>query len=201
MDALFDSIVALVSMGAGLATLSGLRAFLPLGFVGLVTHYDLFGAFDLRGTPFSVLENPWVVSILLILAVLEIATDKVPLIDTVQDVVATPLRIVAGAIIFGAALAQQDAVVLAAGVVAGGALAGTTHAAKGALRPSATVVTGGAANPFISFFEDVVAGLGSLLLILLPVLGILLVLFVVYFIYRVRKRRRRKYKGLRILKE
>ncbi|GAB4263077.1 MAG: hypothetical protein Kow00122_19250 [Thermoleophilia bacterium] len=201
MDALFDNIAAFVSLGAGLSTLSGLRAFLPLGLVGLVARYDLFGAFDLDATVFAVLENPWVIGILLILALIEITADKVPLLDSAQDLLTTPLRILAGALVFGAALAQQDTGVVVAGMIGGGALAGASHAAKGALRPGVTTAAGEAADPFVSFFEDIVAGVGSLVLVLVPLLGILLVVFVLLFIYRVRKRRQRKYKGLRILKE
>jgi uncharacterized membrane protein len=201
MDVFFDSVAALTAMGAGLSSLSGLRAFMPLALVGLISRLGLFGAFDLGGTPFAILENPWVIGILLVLAILEIVADKVPVVDSLQDVVAGPLRMLAGAIIFGAALAQQDTKLLVAGMVGGGALAGATHAAKGFIRPGATVVSGGTANPFISLFEDVFTFFGTVLVVILPILGLLLVLFVLFVIYRVRRRRRRKYKGLRILKE
>jgi len=201
VDVFFDSLAALTAMGAGLSSLSGLRAFLPLALVGLISRFELFGAFDLAGTPFAILENPWVIGILLTLAILEIVADLVPLVDSLQDVVAGPLRMLAGAIIFGASLAQQDTAVLVAGMVGGGALAGATHAAKGIIRPGATAVSGGTANPFISVFEDLFAFFGTFLVVLLPILGLLLVLFVLFVIYRVRRRRRRKYKGLRILKE
>lgn len=201
MDVLFDSIPALAAMGAGLAGLSGLRAFLPLALVGLISRLGLFGAFDLGGTPFAVLENPWVIGILLALALLEITADKVPLLDSAQDLVVGPLRMLAGALIFGAALAQQDTAVLVAGMIGGGAVAGATHAAKGALRPGATAFSGGTANPFISLFEDLFSFLGTFLIAILPILGLLLVLFVIFVIYRVRQRRQRKYKGLRILRD
>lgn len=201
MDVLFDSIPALTAMGAGLAGLSGLRAFLPLALVGLISRFGLFGAFDLAGTPFAVLENPWVIGILLALALLEITADKVPLLDSAQDVVVGPLRMLAGALIFGAALAQQDTAVLVAGMIGGGAVAGATHAAKGALRPGATAFSGGTVNPFISFFEDLFSFFGTFLIAIVPLLGLLLVLFVIFVIYRVRRRRQRKYKGLRILRD
>lgn len=201
MDVLFDSVAALTAMGAGLSSLSGLRAFLPLALVGLISRFGLFGAFDLDGTPFAILENPWVIGILLALAILEVAADKVPVVDSLQDVVAGPLRILAGVIIFGASLAQQDTPILVAGMIGGGALAGATHAAKGIIRPGATAVSGGMANPFISLFEDLAAFFGTFLIVIVPILGLLLVLFVLFLIYRVRRRRRRKYKGLRILNE
>jgi hypothetical protein len=56
-------------------------------------------------------------------------------------------------------------------------------------------------NPFISFFEDVAAMLGSVIVLLLPAIGLLFVVFLIFLVYRVRRIQQRKYKGLRILKE
>lgn len=201
MDALTNSLVALIGMGGGQSALTGLRAFLPPAIVGLISRFGLFGAYDLEGTPFAILENPWLIGILLVLTLLELAADKVPALDSAQDVFAGPLRVIAGAIVFGAALAQQDTGVVVAGMIGGGALAGATHAVKSVIRPAATATGGGTVNPFLSFFEDVTAALGTLIFAILPILGFLLVAFVLYLVYRVTRRRRRKYKGLRILKD
>lgn len=201
MDLLFDSLLASLGLGAGLSGFSGLRAFLPLGLVGLISRFGLFGAFDLAGTRFAIIENPWVIGALLVLAVLEIIGDKIPLLDSALDVPAWPVRILAGAVIFGAALAQEDMGVTAAGMVGGGAIAATANAVKSIIRPAATVTGGGTLNPFISFFEDVAAAIGTLMVMLLPILGLLLVAFLIFLVYRVRKIKQRKYKGLRILRE
>jgi len=187
-------------MGGGQSSLSGLRAFLPLAIVGLISRYDLFGVYSLEGTPFAFLENPWLIGILLVLTVLELAADKMPVLDSAQDLVAGPLRVIAGALVFGAALAQQEGGVIVAGMVGGAALAGATHAVKSVIRPAATATGGGTVNPFISLFEDLTAGIGTFLFAILPILGLLLVAFVLYLVYRVARRRRRKYKGLRILR-
>jgi uncharacterized membrane protein len=201
MDLLFDSLLASLGLGAGLSGFSGLRAFLPLGLVGLISRAGLFGAFDLAGTRFEILQNPWVFGALLVLAVLEIIGDKIPLLDSAIDLLAWPVRILAGAVIFGAALAHQDMGVTAAGMVGGGAIAATANAVKSIIRPASTVTGGGALNPFISFFEDVTATLGTVVVMLLPILGLLLVAFLIFLVYRVRKIKQRKYKGLRILRE
>lgn len=201
MDLLFDSLLASLGLGAGLSGFSGLRAFLPVGLAGLISRYGLFGAFDLAGTRFEILENPWVIATLLVLAVLEIIGDKIPLLDSALDLIAWPVRIAAGAVLFGAALAQQDPGVTVAGMVGGGAIAATANAVKSIVRPASTVAGGGTLNPFISFFEDVTAALGTLVVMLLPVLGLLLVAFLIFLVYRVRKIKRRKFKGLRILRE
>lgn len=201
MDVLFEGLLASIGLGAGLSSLSGVRAFLPIGLVGLVSRLGWFSAFDLAGTRFAILENPWVIGALLFLAVAEIVGDKVPVLDSALDLMATPVRVLAGVLVFGAALAQEDTAVTAAGMVGGGAIAFTSAAIKGVIRPGATATTGGTLNPFISFFEDVATLLGTAVVVLLPVLGFLLIAFTVFLIYRLRAVRNRKFKGLRILKE
>lgn len=201
MDLLFDSLLAGLGLGAGLSSMSGLRAFVPLALVGLVSRYEALGAFDLTDTRFEVLENPWLIAFLAFLALAEIVGDKVPVLDSALDLIAWPVRIAAGVIVFGAALAQESPGVLAAGMVGGGAIAATSTAVKSMIRPGATVTTGGTLNPFISFFEDLTVILGSVIVILVPILGLFIVAFLIFLVYRVRKIKQRKYKGLRILKE
>jgi uncharacterized membrane protein len=201
VDALFNSTFALVCLGAGLAVLCGLRAFLPLAIVGLVARTDVFGPLHLGGTHFAFLCNSWVIVALFVLALVEITADKVPLLDSAQDLVATPLRIAAGAVAFGAALAGHHVAVVVVALVAGTLVAGVSQGVKGFIRPGATAVSGGVANPFLSFFEDLAALFGTILVLLVPFLGILLVAFLLYLVFRLRQRRRRKYRGLRILKD
>jgi uncharacterized membrane protein len=201
VDVLLNSVFAQVGMGAGLATLSGLRAFLPLALVGLFARYQWLSAPDLHGTGFAFLQKPWLIGIFFVLALVEIVADKVPVLNRAQDFVAIPLRIAAGAILFGAALVQHGTPVTVVGMVAGGAIAGASHGAKSVVRPGATAATAGTATPFLSLFEDVAAALGTVLIVLLPVVGILLLVFLLFLIYRILRRRRTKYKGLRILKD
>lgn len=201
MDLLFDSLLAGLGLGAGLSSVSGLRAFLPVALVGLVSRYEVLGVFDLENTRFGVLENPWLIGFLLFLALAEIVGDKIPVLDSALDLVAWPVRVSAGVVVFGAALAQESSGVLAAGMIAGGAIAGTSNAVKSLIRPSATVTTGGTLNPFISFFEDLTVIVGSVVVLLLPIIGLLIVVFLIFLVYRLRKIKQRKYKGLRILKE
>ncbi len=201
MDLLFDSLLAGLGLGAGLSSMSGLRAFLPLALVGVISRYEALGAFNLTGTRFAVLENPWLIAFLVFLALAEIVGDKIPVLDSALDLIAWPVRIAAGAIVFGAALAQESPGVLAAGMVGGGAIAATSNAVKSLIRPAATVTTGGTLNPFISFFEDLTVVIGSAVVLLLPITGLFIVMFLIFLVYRVRKIKRRKYKGLRILNE
>lgn len=201
MDELFDSLPALIGLGAGLAILGGLRAFLPLALVALIAGMDLFGPLDLNGTAFAFLQDTWVLVLLFVLALAEIIVDKIPLLSSVQDFVTTPTRVVAGAALFGVALAQEDGILIIGGMLVGALLAGATLSIRGALRPAAAVETAGAVDPFLSLFEDIAAVAGTVLVILVPFVGYLLVAFLLFLIYRVGRRRRRKYRGLRVLRD
>jgi hypothetical protein len=60
-------------------------------------------------------------------------------------------------------------------------------------RPVATVTTAGAANPVVSFLEDVFSLVLSVLAILVPVVATLLILFLAGWLYlRFRRWRRRR---------
>ena len=181
--------------GVGLSSVSGVRAYLPLALVGIFARLGLFElpeAFDL-------LTNWLVIAALLALAVVESGLDKIPALDTVLDVVQIPFRIVAGALLFSAALEAGLGVEALPELAAGGGIAGTVAVLKAVLRPPANAASAGVSAPFLSTFEDVVAVVGGILAVLVPLVPLLLVVFLLFFFYRVRRRRGRKYGGLRIL--
>ena len=83
----------------GLSAATGLNAYLPLLIVGLLARFtDLITL----STPWNTLENPWVLGVLGVLLVIEMAADKIPAVDTVNDVIQTVIRPTAGAILFAA---------------------------------------------------------------------------------------------------
>lgn len=181
--------------GAGLSSVAGLRAYLPLALVGLFAR---IGWFDLP-RPFDFLDNWVVVVTLLVLALVEGVMDKIPALDTAVDVVQTPVRIVAGAVLFSAALdAGLDPSAIPE-LAAGGGIAGAVAVLKAILRPPANVTTAGVSAPFLSGLEDVVALIGGIIAILVPIVSVFLVGFLLFVFYRIRKRRGKKYGGLRIL--
>jgi hypothetical protein len=181
--------------GIGLSSVSGVRAYLPLALVGIFAR---FGLFELP-RPFDLLDSWLVIGVLLALSFVESGLDKVPALDSVLDVIQTPVRAVAGAVLFSAALGAGLGVDAIPELVAGGAIAGTVAVLKAVLRPSANVASAGVSAPFLSTFEDVVAVVGGILAFVVPLLPLLLVAFLLFFFYRVRRRRGRKYGGLRIL--
>jgi hypothetical protein len=184
-----------VGSGVGLSSVAGVRAYLPLALAGI---FSRLGLFDLTA-PFDLLGNGLVIGVLLALAFLESGLDKIPAFDTVLDVVQTPFRIVAGAVLFSAALEAGLSVEAIPALAAGGGIAGAVGVLKVVLRPPANAASAGVSAPFLSTFEDMVAVVGGILAVLVPLVPLLLVAFLLFFFYRVSRRRGRKYGGLRIL--
>ena len=175
--------------------MAGVRAYLPLALAGIFAR---LGLFELPA-PFDLLSDWLVIGALLVLALVESGLDKIPALDSVLDFVQTPIRIVAGAVLFSAALQAGLSVEAIPELAAGGTIAGVVAVLKAVLRPSANVASAGVSAPFLSAFEDVVALVGGILAIVVPLVSLLLVAFLLFFFYRVRRRRGRKYGGLRIL--
>ena len=70
----------------GLSASAGLNAYIPLLIVSLAARYT--DAFELSG-PYKVLESPWIIGTLVVLVIVEALADKVPMIDHLNDIVAT----------------------------------------------------------------------------------------------------------------
>jgi hypothetical protein len=181
--------------GVGLSSVAGVRAYLPLALVGIFARLGLFTL----PAPFDLLADWLVIGALLALALVESVLDKVPALDSVLDIVQTPVRVVAGAILFSAALQAGLGVDAIPELVAGGGIAGAVAVSKAVLRPPANVASAGVSAPFLSTFEDVVALVGGIISVLVPLVALILVVFLLFFYFRVRRRRGRKYGGLRIL--
>ena len=199
MDVVFNSIYARACMGAGLAVLAGLRAFLPVAFLALYSRISFFSAPILRGTPFAFLEKTWVISLLFALAVLELSVDKVPSFTKVRDQVMQPIKILMGGMVFAAAMAPQGWVAMSVCGVLGFVIAGLADRARAAMRPDASKSEIGPLL-LMSVYEDFVTLVGTLFFVLLPLIGALATLFSFLLTYRIRRRRNRKHKGLRILR-
>jgi hypothetical protein len=187
----------LAGLGIGLASVAGVRAFVPLALFGLFVRLGFIVEPDIPG-----LQGGWtVVLVLLALAVVEIALDKVRALDPAFGYVMIPVRMVAGAVLFATvyspgALFDAGAV---PGLVAGGAIAGLVAGLKVILRPRSRGSSAGVSTAFLSAMEDFVAVLGGIVGLYLPLVPLLFVGFLLFFFNRIRKRRGRKYGGLRIL--
>lgn len=164
----------------GLASTAGLNAYIPLLVTGLVARYtDLITL----PTPFDALENVWVLLTLSVLLLIEMTVDKIPAVDTLNDMIHTLVRPAAGAILF-AGQAGHIGIEPTFAIILGLLAAGGVHATKAAVRPAVTATTGGLGNPVVSLIEDVLALIGALLAILLPVVMVVLLVVAAILVLR-----------------
>lgn len=141
-------------LGLGLAASSGLRAFLPLFALSLAFH---FGFGPGASGHFAWLGSSLALASLGIATVLEIAGDKIPVVDHALDTVGTLIRPAAGALAAGAVFNGHDPATGALlGLIIGAPIALGVHGAKAATRGASTVSTLGFGNPVVSVMEDVV---------------------------------------------
>jgi hypothetical protein len=178
----------------GFSAPAGLNAYLTLLLVGLAGR---FGLVDLTGTWGDRLTNPWVLGALVLLTAWEIAVDKIPGADNLNDVVGTVVRPLSGAVLMLVTpnpLAEEQPV---AAITLGAGLAGLVHLLKAAARPFVTVSTAGFGTPVVSVAEDT-AAVGTVLTALIaPALILVLLIVVAAFSWWVfaRLRRRRSARG------
>ena len=184
-----------IGIGIGLASVAGVRAFLPLALVGIFAR---LGLFELP-SPFGFMDGWAAIGAFLVLALLETGLDKAPSLSRTLNLVQTPLRILAGAVLFALALQEGLDAGAVPELVVGGLIAGVVAVLKYVLRPPSDVSSAGVSSSFLSTFEDLVALAGGIIAVLVPLLPLALVAFLLYFFFRVRRRRGKKFGGLRIL--
>jgi uncharacterized protein DUF4126 len=184
-------------LGVGLASVAGVRAFVPLALYALFARLGFIVPPDLLGIPAD-----WtMVGVFSGLAVVEILLDKIRFLDPGLGYVMIVVRALSGAVLFETmfepgALLDGRAV---PGLVVGGGVAAVVAVLKVILRPTSNAESAGVSTAFLSAIEDTVAILGGIVGLFLPFLPLVLVGFLLFFFNRIRKRRGRKYGGLRIL--
>jgi hypothetical protein len=185
---------ALGGLGAafGLATSAGLNAYIPLLMVALAAHFPANDPLLSLAEPYNLMGSWWVIGLLVVLLLIEMTVDKIPAVDTVNDVIQTFVRPAAGAILFAANASVVTDIHPVLALLAGLLVAGSVHTAKGAVRPFVTATTGGTGNWLVSLVEDVVAFFVSLLSVLIPLLALLVALALIIFIVRVYRRRQQR---------
>ncbi len=181
-------IVLAIAAGIAVSAACGLRAFLPLLGVGLAGK---FGFLALAPAAHW-LGNDVTLIALAVATVVEIAADKIPIVDHALDVISTGLRPAAAAIATFALLQPLPDPwdKIAALVFAGGALA--VHAAKSKTRLGSTALTLGLGNPVLSFLEDGLAFAISAAAILIPLIALAGVLVLFWIASRLLRRRDRR---------
>lgn len=164
--------------GSGLAAAAGMNAYVPLLAVGVANRFFPQALSLPEG--WAWLSNAWVLGIIAVLLLVEVVADKVPAVDSVNDVLQTLVRPTAGGLAFGSSSTASTAAVTDPAaffasnqwvpIVVGAVIALAVHAGKTALRPAANAASAGIAAPVLSTIEDVSAVSMSLLAIVAPLL-------------------------------
>lgn len=189
-----------VITGLSLAAAAGLNAYVPLLGVGLLAKYTGLIALP---TGWAWLENGWTLGILSLLLLVELIVDKVPALDSVNDILQTVVRPASGGIVFSAGSASTTAAVSDPEAfvnsdsfwpfVLGVVIALVPHLLKLLSRPVVNLATAGAGASIMSTVEDIASVVVTVLAVVLPILAlILMVAFIVFIIRWVRKRRKRR---------
>lgn len=169
---------------------AGLNAYIPLLAVALADRYT--GLIQLAA-PYDVISSPVAIAVLAVLLLIEVFADKIPLIDHVNDLLQSPLRPAAGAILLMASTDAVDSINPVVAMIMGLLIAGGIHTTKTTFRPVVTATTVGVGNPIVSAVEDGIAIFVTVLALIAPIaIAIVLVLVVSLIVLLARRRRQRR---------
>src|SRR4051794_253916 len=135
----WDTVIS-ICIGIGLATACGLRVFIPLLVVSLVSH---FGNLPLSPGFAWMGSTPAVIGFS-VAAVVEIAGYYIPWVDHALDTIATPSSMIAGTIVSVALMTNMDPFYKwSLAIIAGGGMAGLMQGTTMVARGASTATTGG----------------------------------------------------------
>lgn len=190
-----------LSAAIGLATSAGLNAYIPLLVYGVLARYT-----DYVNLPegWMWLTDPILLAIVGILLIIEIIADKIPAVDSANDIIQTLVRPTSGGIIFASAFAEENLVSSSAifqqtqtwvWIAVGFVVALVMHLVKTTARPVVNAGTVGTGTPVVSTAEDVVSASLATAAIFAPFLVfIILAVFLVPVMWRITKMRGRRSK-------
>lgn len=162
--------------GAGLSAAAGLNAYIPFLMVGLLARFT--DVITLPGS-WQWIESWWALGIGTLLLISELVLDKIPVVDSINDMAGTIIRPATGGIIAAATqstsaldhssfLQDHEWIAFVGGLV----VVGVVHVGKSTARPAINVGSAGFGAPIVSTAEDL-SSLGlSLIAVFLPVLVI-----------------------------
>ncbi|QGU02069.1 hypothetical protein CKALI_06000 [Corynebacterium kalinowskii] len=187
-----------LSTAIGLATSAGLNAYIPLLAYGLLARYT-----DIVSLPegWMWLTNPILLVVVGLLLAIELVADKIPAVDSVNDIIQTLIRPTSGGIMFASVFGDQTVsstemlsdpqtwILLVVGFV----VALVMHLMKSTTRPVINAGTVGIGAPVVSTAENVAAASLTGAALLAPLLVfILLIPVVLGFFWFLSKFRRPK---------
>jgi hypothetical protein len=135
----------------GSAWLSGFNLYATVLTLGLLQRFHLV---QLPGD-LDFLSRGWVIGVAAVLYLVEFLADKIPVVDSVWDLIHTFIRVPAGAVLAASAFAHFDPAVRAVALLAGGTLALGSHGTKASVRMTVNASPEPFSNIFLSVVEDV----------------------------------------------
>ncbi|GGB47858.1 membrane protein [Flexivirga endophytica] len=183
-----------VLTGAGLSAAAGLNAYIPFLIVGLLARFT-----DVITLPggWQWIESWWALGIGAVLLISELVLDKIPVVDSVNDIAGSVIRPATGGVIAAATQSAnaldhssflQDHEWIA--FVGGLLVAGVVHVGKASARPAVNLGTAGIGAPIVSTVEDA-SSLGlSLIAVFVPILVIVALIVLAWALWKWARRMR-----------
>ena len=174
----FSAYLLPVFLGIGLSAACGLRVFLPVFAVSLLSY---FGKIPLSENFQWLATMPALITFGLA-TLLEIIAYYIPWLDHVLDSVTIPSSIAGGAMLLASVNPELEPLLKwTLALVAGGGTAGIISVGTAATRLKSTAVSGGATNFIVATLENAGSLTLTVLAVLVPVLAGMIVLVFLYF--------------------
>jgi hypothetical protein len=194
------SLVLDIGQGAGLASSSGVRPYLPPLLAGALARGNV--GLDFSGTSYSFLERPWWLALMFALAVVSYLLERRrpgAASSRQVELVLGSLGLVFGALLFAGSLADEHYTSWP-GLIGGAACAALAFAAViGLLRRTRRRLDKSAAS-FLTAYADLISLALAGLAILIPPFSFLALVGFVLLLIAGRRASGQKYEGLRILR-
>ncbi len=164
------------ALASGLSWASGLRLYLTVFFIGLLSKYSYIHLPE----SLHILSNPVVIGVAGLLAVIEFLADKIPYVDSAWDSIQTFVRVPAGALLAMGAINSIDPVIASVAALLGGSLTAMTHATKAGSRAIINTSPEPFSNITTSFGEEGLVLGGGWLALMHPMVFIGVLIFFVF---------------------
>lgn len=174
-------IVVGLLLGIGLSASCGFRVFIPLLIASIAGKMHWIPMAD----SFAWLSSWTAIICFGVAAVVEALAYYVPVVDNLLDTIATPVAVMAGALVSASTMVHLDPTwqwIL--GLMIGGGTAGVMQAGTSLLRLGSTKFTAGTGNAVVNTGEIGVSLVGSIMAILMPVIvgiGVIITVFLILY--------------------
>src|SRR5918996_3240815 len=163
--------ISTLAVSLGASWVSGINLYATVATLGLLSR---FANLKLPGE-LDVVTNWWIIGVALFMFVVEFVADKVPVVDSVWDVIHTFIRIPAGAVLAATAFGDFDRSIQVIAFLLGGGLAFSSHGTKAATRAILNASPEPVSNIVASILEDILAVISVICSVFLPVVLFIIV--------------------------